>query len=202
MATYESIAYDFTPDTADQGAIKLIKSIDASSDSTISFVDGTSSVVLDNTYRTYIFKFINIHPSDDIRKLLFQGNAAGGSGYNETITSASFYAYHDEADSEAAVSYYSGGHQAQGTSFQRLVAGSCGNDNDQHTTGELWLFNPSSTTFATHFLARTTLNQDNDGFNDFYVSGYFNTTSAIDEIQFKMDSNDIDTGTFKLYGIV
>ena len=62
MATYSSIKYDFTPPTATTsaqvgaGAMTLIKSIDASSDNTISFVDGTSSVVLDNTYKTYIFK--------------------------------------------------------------------------------------------------------------------------------------------------
>jgi hypothetical protein len=34
-----------------------------------------------------------------------------------------------------------------------------------------------------------------------YIGGYFNTTSAIDEIQFKFDSGDIDAGTVKLYGI-
>ena len=36
---------------------------------------------------------------------------------------------------------------------------------------------------------------------DCFTSGYFNTTSAIDAIQFKMGSGDIDAGTFKLYGI-
>ena len=35
--------------------IFLIKNIDASSDSAISFVNGSSSVVLDNTYKTYLF---------------------------------------------------------------------------------------------------------------------------------------------------
>ena len=34
-----------------------------------------------------------------------------------------------------------------------------------------------------------------------HVSGYFNLTAAIDEIQFKMSSGNIDSGIIKLYGI-
>ena len=47
------------------GAMTLIKTLTASSSSTLSFVDGSSSVVLDNTYPIYLFKFINIHPATD-----------------------------------------------------------------------------------------------------------------------------------------
>jgi hypothetical protein len=36
---------------------------------------------------------------------------------------------------------------------------------------------------------------------DNYSSGYFNTTSAIDAIQFKMSSGNIDSGVIKLYGV-
>ena len=195
MATYKSIAYNRGLSAA--GSEILLAETTASEDSTISF---TSNI--DSTYKIYIFKFINIHPSStSTPKFLFQGNASGGSGYNETITSSSFYAYHDEGDTEAALSYYAGGDQAQGTAFQRLVAGSVGADNDQHVTGYLHLFDPSSTTFVKHFIGRTTLSQDNDSINDFFVAGYFNTTSAIDEIQFKFDSGNIDSGTFKLYGV-
>ena len=179
----------------------LIKTVTASSDSTISFVDGTDDVVLDNTYPIYKFIWINIHPATDAAKFTFQGNAAGGSGYNETITSSFFYAYHDEADSETGVSYYSGGDQAQGTSFQRFSSGGVGNGNDEGTSGEMWLFNPSSTTYVKNFISRNSTYQDNNSINDNYVSGYFNTTSAIDEIQFKFDSGNIDAGTIKLYGI-
>jgi len=195
MATYKSIAYDQVLSAG--GSQVLLAESTASSDSTISFTSG-----IDSTYKTYLLKFINIHPSStSTPKFLFQGNASGGSGYDETITSTSFYAYHDEGDTEAAVSYYAGGDQGQGTAFQRLVAGSVGADNDQHVTGYLYLFDPSSTTFVKHFKGRITLSQDNDSINDFFVAGYFNTTSAIDEIQFKFDSGNIDSGTFKLYGV-
>ena len=45
------------------GALTLIKEQTASSSATISFVHGTSDVVLDSTYPIYLFKFISIHPA-------------------------------------------------------------------------------------------------------------------------------------------
>ena len=65
----------------------------------------------------------------------------------------------------------------------------------------LHLFNPSSTTFVKHWLSRTqTINSDTYSVHDF-TAGYFNLTGAIDEIQFKMSTGNIDAGTISLYGI-
>ena len=64
------------------GAMTLIKEQTASSSATISFVDGTSDVVLDSTYPIYLFKFIGIHPATNNASLTFQGNVSGGSDYN------------------------------------------------------------------------------------------------------------------------
>ena len=47
------------------GAMTLIKTLTASSDSTLSFVDGSSDVVLDSTYPIYLFKYLDIHPATD-----------------------------------------------------------------------------------------------------------------------------------------
>jgi len=180
------------------GAMTLIKEITASSDGTIDFVDGTSDVVLDSTYPIYLFKFINAHASNDDVVFQFQGNASGGSGFNETITSAGFDTYHKEDDSSATLRYLTGGDQAQGTSYQTLSTSET--ENDASLSGYLYLFNPSSTTFVKNFMSRT---QDTHGSTsaDSYYAGYFNTTSAIDEISFKFASGNIDAGTFKLYGI-
>ena len=186
--------------TAASGSMVLIKTLTASSSATLSFVNGTDDVVLDNTYPIYLFKTISAHPATDTAALAFQANVAGGSGYNETITSSVFQANHNEADTEADVGYFTSYDQAQETGFQRLYH-YVGNDNDQSTSGELWLFNPSSTTFIKHFLSRGSMSHAADYAYEFYVAGYFNTTSAIDEIQFKMTSGNIDAGTIKLYGI-
>jgi len=191
-------------ETAAEGSMTLIKTLTASSDSTLSFVDGASSVVLDNTYPVYVFKFINIHPSA-VAQFSFQGNAAGGSGYNETITSASFQSFHREDDSSTSLNYRTGDDQGQGTGFQ-VLTNNVGDDADQSCSGTLHLFNPSNTTFVKHFLSRVQVYRSTGSSAEAssvegFTHGYFNTTSAIDEIQFKMSSGNIDSGTIKLYGI-
>ena len=186
--------------TINPGSMTFIKTITASSDSTIDFKDGTSSVVLDNTYPAYMFKIINMNPATTNAIFEFQGNASGGSGFNETITSSSFRAYHTESDSAAVLQYLVNDDLAQSTDYCHLANG-VGNGSDESLCLELFLFNPSSTTFVKHFIARCIFYEDANMPVDHYTAGYFNTTSAIDEISFKMSSGNIDTGTFKLYGI-
>ena len=177
-----------------QGKMTLLQTQTASSSASISF---TSNI--DSTYPIYLFKFINIHPATDGANLTFQGNAVGESGYNETITSTYVNAYHTEADA-SALQYFTGGDQAQGTGFNMALS-FIGNDNDQSGCGFMHLFNPSSTTFVKHFIINGHIYYNSDGANHNLIAGYFNTTSAIDEIQFKMSSGNIDSGTIKLYGI-
>ena len=179
----------------------LIKTVTASSSATISFVDGTSDVVLDNTYPIYKFVLIDIHPSANTTDLTFQASTDTGSSYGVTATSTCFTSQLDEANTAPGLSY-SGDprHLAQSSSFQSLSI-DCGNDNDQSAAGELWLYNPSSTTFVKHFLSRVQNYHGSDYSIEAYAAGYFNTTSAVDAIQFKFDSGNIDAGTFKLYGI-
>ena len=199
MANYHDIRYNFAiPSGADVGDMILIKTVTASSSATVSFVDGTSDVVLDSTYRTYIIRYINAHGSANAN-LTIQFNAAGQSGFNETMTTTFFRALHNEDDTAASVGYVTGDDIAQGTGYQRLAQ--TGNDNDQQVSGEVWIFNPSSTTFVTHFFGRGVEAHGSDIAADCLVSGYINATAAVDEVSFKMDSGNIDSGTFKLYGI-
>ena len=182
------------------GSMTFIKKLTASSSATLSFVDGTSDVVLDNTYKEYLFTFNNIHPETNNQYFSFQGNVAGGSGYNETITSTSFYSYHNEGDGTTSLSYATGNDQAQGTGFQRL-SDEVGNGNDECCSGYLHLFNPSDTTFVTHFISNFNTYYGDDYSVNSYIAGYFNLTGAIDEIQFKFASGDTDAGDICLYGI-
>jgi len=182
------------------GAMTLIKTLTASSSGTLSFVDGASSVVLDNTYKEYVFKFIDIHPSVDEVAFQFNMSADSGSNYNVTKTSSMFRAYNDETDSYTALAYHPQQDLAQGTGFQTIGYG-IGNDNDQSLSGELHLFEPSSTTFVKHFIATCNLYEDGNFTIQQFLGGYGNTTSAVDAIQFKMDSGNIDAGIIKLYGI-
>jgi len=181
------------------GSMVLIKEQTASSSATISFVDGSSDVVLDSTYPIYKFEFINIHPATDNVKLTV-GFRDGGTDYDAVKTTTAFYAYHKEDDSGTGLDYSTAYDLAQSTSFQN-IAFELGNDNDQCCSGTMHLFNPSSTTFVKHFISNfQNIRYDNMSEND-YVAGYCNTTTAIDGVQFKMSSGNIDSGKIKLYGI-
>ena len=196
MANYNAIKYD----GFSKGSTTLIKTLTASSSATLSFEDGSSSVVLDSTYKEYLFILNNLHPATDNVNLGFQGNAAGGSGYDETMTTSFFRSRHKENDTEAEVDYDTNYDQAQGTGFQVLSYGT-GSDNDQSCSGYLDLFNPSDTTFVKHFIAKIANCGRNDHTRVENIAGYFNTTSAIDEIQFKFSSGNIDAGTIQLFGV-
>ena len=188
--------------SASLGSMTLIKTLTASSSSTLSFVHGASSVVLDNTYPIYIFKFINIHPANDGSgvNFQFQGSVNGGSGYGVNITSTAFLAQHNEDDSNTNFEYKTDHDLAQSTDFQEL-ANFLGNDNDQSCSGHLTLFNPSSTTFVKQWIANTNNYTGSNYSVNFNYAGYFNTTSAINAIQFKIASGAIASGAIKLYGI-
>jgi len=181
------------------GSLVPIKTLTASSSSTLSFVNGSSDVVLDGTYPIYVFKFINIHSSSNDNQFSFNLSADTGSNYNVTKTTTHFYAIHSESGS-SAFSYYAGGDLAQSTAFQILTLES-GADNDECDCGELFLYNPSSTTFVKHFMCTMSETGASPRESNNFIAGYGNTTSAINAVQFKMNSGNIDSGKIKLYGI-
>ena len=176
-----------------QGKMTLIFSQTASGSASISFTSG-----IDSTYPIYRFEFINCHPSINNASFEFQGSTDGGSNYNTTMTTTWFYAGHSENDSTTYLVYGTGADQAQGTGFQKLSAG-IHNNSDDNLNGTLEIFNPSSNTYVKHFISRTVAKGDES--NDNYTAGYFNTTSSINAIIFRMNSGNMDSGTIKLYGI-
>ena len=180
------------------GSLNLISTQTASSSSTISFASG-----IDSTYKEYIVKFFDVHPATDNNTSTnyFEVNFRDGStDYDATKTTTIFRAYHFEDASTQALSYETDHDLAQSTGFQRIAQG-MGNDNDQCVAGILHLFDPSSTTFVKHFICETNNIHADDASYQWNVAGYCNTTTAIDGIQFKMTTGNIDSGTFKLYGV-
>ena len=189
-------------ETAAEGSMTLIKTLTASSSSTLSFVHGSSDVVLDSTYPIYVFKFINIHPATDNTEFQFNGSDDDSShSYDVTKTTTFYRAYHDEGDSGTALEYQTGKDLAQGTGFQRLQNFAASN-NDDCCVGTLHLFDPSNTTFVKHFLSTfNSVSYTSTPYSiEAFVAGYGNTTSAVDAIQFKFESGTFD-GTIKLYGV-
>jgi len=177
-----------------------IKTLTASSSATLSFVDGSSDVVLDSTYPIYKFEFINIHPATDGASFQFNMSIDSGSNYNVTKTTTYFTAYNYESGGTPALTYATNVDLAQSTAFQNVNSG-VGSDNDQCAVGTLHLFNPSSTTFVKHFLTCGNTYESSDLSSNVFVAGYGNTTSAVDAVQFKMSSGNIDSGQILLFGL-
>ncbi len=158
----------------------------------------TSSI--DSTYKLYIFKFYGINPATDDVKFTFQVNATDGADYDDSqITSTWFKAYNHESSGSTSLAYHTANDQANGTSFQSVLSG-LGNGSDESCAGVLHLFNPSSTTYVKHFYSRFQSYSSGNYAEDTFVAGYINDTTAIDDIQFKMDSGNFD-GTIKMYGV-
>ena len=190
-----SISSITTPGQIAQGKMTLISSQTASGSASISFTSG-----IDSTYPIYKFELIELHPASRTQ-LTFNFSSDSGSNYNVTKTTTLFYAIHTEDNITAGLSYDNTKDLAQGTGFQILTRSDIDEDNDSSCSGEIFLFNPSSTTFVKHFISRMQQMAYNNASADTYVAGYGNTTSAIDGVQFKMASGNIDAGTIKLYGI-
>jgi hypothetical protein len=179
------------------GGMVLISSQTANNSASISFTTGINS-----TYKEYQFWFIDIHARTDGTTFHFNMSIDSGSNYNVTKTTSAFLGYHNESGTVAAVDFSADNALAQSTAFQPLSQiTNLSGDADHNLVGNLSLFNPSSTTYVKHYIAKVNYTHPSDYMQDIYLGGYGNTTSAINALQFKMASGNFD-GTILMYGIV
>ena len=177
------------------GDVVLLSSQTASGSASLTFSSGITS-----TYGEYIFRFYNINPATDQADFSFGVNATDGADYNDSaITSTFFRAAHAEDDSQTALGYDDSWDQAQGTAYE-FIAVELGNGSDESCSGELHLFNPSSTTYVKHFYSTFNAYEYRSQSRQYFNAGYINDTTAIDDIQFKMDSGNFD-GKIKMWGV-
>lgn len=178
------------------GNLIHIQSQTASNSASISFTTGINS-----TYKEYQFYFINIKPATNNAKLTFNLSTDSGSNYNVTKTSTAFRPFHYESDT-TDFGYNTSNDLAQSTAFQPLCENQ-GNNSDDNMSGSMQLFNPASTTYVKHFISCVNMSHDASypASVNWFVAGYGNTTSAINAIQFKMDTGNFD-GTIALFGVV
>ena len=179
-----------------QGKMILISEQTASGSASISFTSG-----IDSTYPIYRFEFINIHPATDSAN--FEVNFRdGGTNYDAVKTTTAFFAFHQASNGSTNLAYSTASDLAQGTGFFKIMT-TMGNDNQGSGVGSLHLFNPSSTTFVKHFMSdcNNWHSNDSNATVNWRTAGYCNTTTAIDGVQFKMDSGNIDAGQILLFGV-
>ena len=196
------MSYIGTPPRKQLSGKVLLETQKASASSSLVF-PLTGGIGSGSEYDVYEFHFINIHAATANEDFGFQANAVGESGYNEVITSVSYHAYHDEADSTTNFTHAGGTEQSQGQALQQL-AYDVGIQDDNGVSGKLTIYQPASNwLFTTKFYAE--LNEmyyNTDPYSIHrWVGGYINTQTNINSIQFKMSSGNIDAGTIKMYGI-
>ena len=192
MSVYNAIKYD----PIERGSLTLISTFTSDgSDATATFASG-----IDSTYKEYLFIINHIHSENDSGD--FSVNFRDGStDYDASKTTTSFDAFNQEAGGDQGLRYDGDGADlANGTGFQDLNYDQ-GNDNDASVNGYLRLYDPSDTTFVTHFQASVSWQYQNTYAIQGHVAGYCNTASAIDGVQFKFVSGEIQGGTIGLFGV-
>ena len=175
-------------------ALTKIAETVASGSGNIAFTSG-----IDSTYKVYMFKFIECHPSANAL-VTFQVSIDGGSNYNVSILTSAFRSINNESGSDYKIEYR-GGQALSGTDYQTLTE-EIKADADGSGSGYVMLYDPSNTTFYKQFSALGQCLETSDYSQQIFVGGMFNTTSAIDAVNFKMNNSaNIDTGTIRMWGL-
>ena len=183
---------------ADETPLVLLSTFTSDgSDATATF----NSSLITSTYKEYLFVFNSIHPESNEVDLQFNGSIDNGSNYNVAKTTTAFWAEEVESGGANQIQYRTGDDLAQGTGYQ-TVMDALGNGSDESGSGIMRLYNPSSTTFVKHFQTQVHYYHASNYAINLFTAGYLNTTSAINNIQFKMSSGEIQGGTIDLFGVV
>ena len=197
MAVYNAIKYNHDFAGAAGSLVPLSTFTSDGSDDTATFTG-----LLTADFKEYLFLCNNIHPQTEDAQLSFQVNAVGGADFNETITSGTWQAYVSETASSNSLQY-TNNDQHNGTAFSSLTFDGVGDSNDACASGYLRIYNPSDTTFIKNFVSQFT--HDHEASSVFcmnsFSAGYINTTSAIDDIQFKFSSGQIQGGVIQAFGV-
>ena len=178
---------------------KLIKEVAASSSASVSFVNGSSDVVFDNTFDIYEIFYTNVHPATNDVEFGFKATT-NGTDFGVATTATFSYDYAAESGGSPATFTYNTSYDSQQSTGLVNLLHSVGNGNDESMSGRLIIYSPASTTFVKNFNFFTTGLHASDIAENFVGGGYVNTTSAVTGLQFSMSSGNIDAGTFKLIG--
>lgn len=160
---------------------------------------------IDSTYKCYYFTFQNIHPSADCQLAIGLSNDGGVDNYLIAKTSAVWsnrVMLTDVADIATEFrAHFSMGNE---TSFQEVCESIDASEADASMSGYFYLFNPSGTTYETHYTWSTTcLQQSNNTWQD-TGAGRTISASAVNAVQFKtLDSPTatLDAGTITMWGL-
>ena len=197
MATYKSISKSFSWGSGFTGGDSLskISSSTASADSVVNITSG-----IDSTYDVYLIQYINVHPaSGSTLTCQFTSN---GSDFNKEIKSCQCNGSNTEGGTASNNNADLSESRYRHTTYAPIgFAATIETNAESCANGFLWLFGPANTTFTKHFYCRTVAKDDAPGGAQTFTAGTIETASAVTGISFKMSTGNIDSGSFKLYGL-
>ena len=172
------------------GAWNFIKSQTASGATTVDFINGTASVVLDSTYSCYMLYGTNISSDTDNRvlEIIYSTNAGSSwisSGYDQRLLAQWDDAFSGYSYTDAAMTF----------------AGSMGTAGNENSAFNFTLYNPSATTdyMMCNFEG---VNRNNSGHMYFFTGGsQYETAGDVDAIRLQLNGSGTMSGFFKLYGL-
>ena len=164
------------------GALTHIKTVTSTGDSSIQFINGSSRVVFDSTYPIYVLKLINCDTSTNQNVYIDFTDDTSSHSFDLNIQTSAFVSEHAEDGSSVARLDYSESYdEANGTSAYifNINKGGMNSGSDSSASGEFYFFNPSSTTFVKHFIARINSMSEYPGSTDQYVVWFVKITDAV-----------------------
>ena len=178
------------------GSMTLIKEVTASSDASISFVDGSSDVVLDSTYPIYKFEFINIHASTDnssAQEFKFNMSTDGGSNY----VSSGYDWMYDYYDCSGSAWEYASSNNSN-MEIQRFN----GNQARENTNGFLWLYNALNSTKYTFSHSHPAYLSEHGRLAHYSGGATYPVAAQVSAIKFMPQSGNFTTAQgISLYGL-
>ena len=155
---------------------------------------------LSSAYKAYEFHFYDLHLAESQGDFEFQVNTSYNQNINSTAlrmwtydndTHSKDFTYQDSADQ----------HVGEASDIFCCLAEQVNSSNTENSlSGVMVLFDPSSTTYSKHFIAKTDMQTSTTYMQYTQTAGYIKTTSAIDRIKFQFASSNIDSGEIKWFG--
>jgi len=185
---------------SDAGTLKRIDYSYLKSDPThvlLSTTTASSSATVDissninSTYKVYMIEIINMHIATNdttLRMRFFQGGSVDTGGYD--------YAFQTVANNTTSTGHY----QATNEDYIEMTYAQQ-QQNEADLSGRILIYNPADTTFNTNCVFNLVYQVDGDNCRMADGCGRIEQTEAVDGVRFYMSSGNIDSGTFKLYGI-
>ena len=153
-------------------------------------VDFTSGI--DSTYKNYMITFTKVHPQNAGANLKMRISHSG------TFQTANNYIFAGSGTASPNTAIHVGD---SGTDSW-VIVNNIGAGGDQCANGEIILCDPSGTGFGQQFYSNSISQSSTSTARRESFGGFYNSGTAIDGVRFYAGTGNIDSGTFKLYGIV